>query len=302
MPYNKNAQECRRIFLEEIDIVKTKYENGLTIKDIAKEYKVDKVFAGEKLREYGIKPNSGYKYELDENYFDRIDSQNKAYIFGLFLADGCNHLYDADGKSHFHLSLSLQASDKELLERVNHELNNTRPLEKRTRPKKDSYVQGKLIKANQVKDSFQIHIYSKHMCEILAKHGMVQNKSLVLEFPNCIPNNLLSHFIRGYFDGNGSLYSFYDKQNEKQRVGIKIVSTNSFCFSVKRIIAEMLGINMSVCVCNPNNNTITSTVSSLSRKNVEQIMNWLYKDANLFMKRKHQKYKELFNINNSLLA
>lgn len=40
----------------------------------------------------------------------------------------------------------------------------------------------------------------------LSKHGCVPNKSLILKFPTTLPNELVNDFIRGYFDGDGSVY------------------------------------------------------------------------------------------------
>ena len=44
----------------------------------------------------------------------------------------------------------------------------------------------------------------------LIKQGCVPNKSLILTFPNKyqVPKNLINHFIRGYFDGDGSIYEY----------------------------------------------------------------------------------------------
>ncbi len=44
------------------------------------------------------------------------------------------------------------------------------------------------------------------MFEDLCKHGCVPNKSLILEFPKTVPSDLIHHFIRGYFDGDGSVF------------------------------------------------------------------------------------------------
>ena len=35
-------------------------------------------------------------YNVNDNYFDIIDNQEKSYIFGLFYADACN--YENTGK------------------------------------------------------------------------------------------------------------------------------------------------------------------------------------------------------------
>lgn len=51
-----------------------------------------------------------------------------------------------------------------------------------------------------------VHLTSDNMFVDLCKHGCVPNKSLILTFPRTIPDNLIHHFIRGYFDGDGSVF------------------------------------------------------------------------------------------------
>lgn len=47
------------------------------------------------------------------------------------------------------------------------------------------------------------------LCEDLEKLGGIKNKSLVLNFPtsSIVPDYLLNHFIRGYFDGDGCIWN-----------------------------------------------------------------------------------------------
>ena len=72
------------------------------------------------LDEFGVKRvNNGIrKYHINENYFDCIDTPNKAYVVGLMCADGCNF------PPKYTANISLQESDRDLLERINKELEN----------------------------------------------------------------------------------------------------------------------------------------------------------------------------------
>lgn len=120
----------------------------------------------------------------------------------------------------------------------------------------------------------------------------------MLIFPD-IPKHLYSHFIRGYFDGDGSFYTFPD--NGLLRCGFKIVSTFNFCNSINDIFKEMLDVNLSIRLAYPNENNITSTISTLNKDNVMKIMDWLYCGANRYLERKHSKYLAFLNsLNNSL--
>ena len=59
------------------------------------------------------------KYDVNDNYFDIIDSQEKAYIFGLFYADACNYEYNG------RIKIDLQEDDKEILEIIKDKLEYT---------------------------------------------------------------------------------------------------------------------------------------------------------------------------------
>lgn len=52
---------------------------------------------------------------------------------------------------------------------------------------------------------YRLACYSKKSYTDLINKGCGINKSLILKFPDetQVPQNLISHFIRGYFDGDG---------------------------------------------------------------------------------------------------
>lgn len=56
---------------------------------------------------------------------------------------------------------------------------------------------------------------SKHMCESLEKWGLTQNKTFTITFPDFLKEDLISHFVRGYFDGDGCACISRRKDNGK---------------------------------------------------------------------------------------
>lgn len=144
-----------------------------------------------------------------------------------------------------------------------------------------------------------MEISSKIISKSLESIGMVQNKSLVLEFPK-IPESMYRHFIRGYFDGDGSLYKFKDNHNNTERYGFKITSTNAFCNSVKNIFETCLSVKSHVSLSHPDLNEVTSDLKIYRKADIKKILDWLYADANRYLTRKHDKYIEFLEyINNS---
>ena len=104
------------IILNEQDLIE-KYLNGTSITKLAKDNNVSRYVIAERLSKNNInKYKRGYflrKFKtINENYFDEINSEEKAYFLGLLYADGCNHNLDKKKK----ISISLQEEDKFILE------------------------------------------------------------------------------------------------------------------------------------------------------------------------------------------
>lgn len=89
-------------------------------------------------------------------------------------------------------TIGLCALDKEVIEKFLKSINCNMPIHERVRPN------GKI--------AYYVVLTSKTMFHDLESHGCIENKSLVLKFPLTIPDNLINHFIRGLFDGDGSVY------------------------------------------------------------------------------------------------
>lgn len=213
------------------------------------------------------------KYKLNETYFDNIDTPNKAYVLGIMFADGCNFPPKCTA------FISLQESDKELLEKIRKEIGSENPL--------------RIINNSQRHDNgysynnmCNLQMYSKHICESLEKLGVVQNKSLKLEFPN-ISKKLYPHFLRGYFDGDGSIYQYVKNKNNK-RITLTFTSTENFCKKIKEIVENELGIYCGIYDASCHNGI--TKVASLSGTSAKKLLHWMYKDADLYLQRKYDRY------------
>lgn len=133
----------------------------------------------------GAKRAFNHRLNCNENCFAEIDTPEKAYWLGLLAADGW--IVTCRGEVTG-VALALHSRDMELLNGYarfigfKHE-------PKRTRPGVDLH---------------QIKVASKTMALDLVKHGIVPRKSKVLELPE-LPEQLQGHFLRGLFDGDGSV-------------------------------------------------------------------------------------------------
>ena len=256
------------------------YTNGLSMAKIGEKYNIPRHKVSKILQDYNVKRNyiSIRKYTLDENYFETIDTPNKAYILGLLFADGSNN------PSKMTVSISLQEEDVQLLEKIRSELKSTKPLEYLNYSNKHDF-------GYSYKNQYRLLFFSSHLCKSLSEIGMIKNKSLTLEFPE-IDRSLYSHFIRGYFDGDGSFCHRMSKHGLRDL--ITFTSTENFCKSLQKILISEIKIpggNVYDASCH---NGITKVLSLSGRLQTKSILDWMYHDADLYLERKYQKYINAF--------
>jgi predicted DNA-binding protein YlxM (UPF0122 family) len=267
---------------EKLDICEL-YVAGLSCPKLADRYRINRKCIENVLNEYDIKRShkSVRKYTLNENYFDVIDTPRKAYILGLLYADG----YNCPDKST--VRLQLQDCDVDILLEINEELNSNKPLtfvDCSRRLYGNGYVS---------KNMYSLDLYSKHMCNTLSNLGVVRNKSLVLSYPSFLPNELHRHFIRGYFDGDGSLSEYSNKKGWKPNSLITFTSTKDFCEEALRIIRENIFIGGNIYDAS-NHNGVTKIISICGNNQCKKLLDWMYKDSDMFIKRKYALYKKHF--------
>lgn len=240
------------------------YQNGNTGVKIAKMFGISNNTASKILKENNIKikGREGYhKYSFNEHYFDKVDTQDKAYWLGWLFSDGYNNEADYDTR------LQLQEGDKSVLENFKKSLNYTGPI--------------RFTKNRQ----WLIILTSKHFSRTLASLGCVQAKSLILKFPNITPR-LIRHFIRGYFEGDGCISGRRETGNFK----MTIISTKEFCDVLNFHLSKIVGIkNLEK---HPNND-ITKRYNVSGRRQILKIYKFLYKGSNLALLRKKNKMEEL---------
>ena len=219
------------------------------------------------------------KYKLNEYYFDDIDTPNKAYILGFFYADGSNN---EDKQT---ISMSLQEEDKYILETIRKEINSEKPLEFLDYSNKHDG-------GYNYKNQYRLLMFSRHMSKVLHDKGMPQNKSLILQWPMFLKDDLISHFLRGYIDGDGHL----------RQVGhfVSLVSIEDFCNSAKEHIENKLGIECKI-IDAPCHNGITRQLIISKKENTKPFLNYIYQDAEICLQRKYQIYYEKY-INNTQVA
>ncbi len=211
------------------------------------------------------------KYPVKENYFDEINTQNKAYILGFFYADG-----NVNGKTK--LQIGLQSDDLHILEKMKMEFGCIeRPLTKNERAKYNS----------KHKDIWLLTIKNKRLHDGLVSKGVVPRKTKLLKYPLFLSDEMHRHFIRGVMDGDGCIHGTSSNDGHLH-ANVDIVGTLEMLNSIQKIIKEKVNVNSSIILSNKKSNVYKLTISG--RLNCIKFLDWIYKDADMFLFRKYETY------------
>lgn len=181
--YNPCTAEEKKIMIEA-------YQSGLSLrKAAAKVGRTDLACSGA-LREAGIPTRtlsvSHQQYEADYHFFDRIDSEEKAYWFGFIIADGTIQRND--------ISIRLAEKDLDHIEKFQKAIKSNHPIHQYF-----SHVQGKDYPYRR------LVVCSEHMRKTLNRYGFKKKFEYIGAPTEFFEKNLHRHFWRGIFDGDGSI-------------------------------------------------------------------------------------------------
>jgi hypothetical protein len=125
----------------------------------------------------------------------------------------------------------------------------------------------------------------------LLKNGIEQNKTYKTSTTilNHIQDNLIRHFIRGYFDGDG--YVGYQKYDKIRQCRFNLIGIESFLQDIKCIMFKQIP-NMSP-ISIVHNSDIISSLNVSKHNTMKLIHNWLYKESIIWLERKKEKFDEV---------
>lgn len=264
------------------EIIKDYISSKVTGKELSKKYGITPEGINKLLRRSGVPLNYTHseisrKYTLNENYFNKVDTEDKAYFLGLLYADGCTL------SNRKIVKITLIEPDIEILEKFNSCIHSNRPLAVYQPKNKNSYK------------NYTLNISSSKIYNDVIKLGCHPQKTFTLKFPTPeqVPSHLTHHFVRGYFDGDGSIYK--DNRNHclEELFRLCIVSTLDFCIELTRIVNEKLLIDTRLEIRHKERNHCIRQLRIYGNIRIKKFLDWIYKDATIFLKRKHDKYLEL---------
>jgi hypothetical protein len=269
---------------EVLDEIRTAYETGtLTVKQIALKHGYSEKLVYKRLHEMNVRMKDAgtqRKYCCNESYFDNIDTPEKAYWLGFIFADGCI----TKNRGSYAFQLTLSSKDSSHLIRFLTEVESNHP------------IYNGVVKDNRGKcfPNSKIQFYSSsHFCERLVELGAVERKSLVLDFPNEdeIPEQYLSHFIRGYFDGDGCLSSTHrGKTNTPSDIIFILTFTGTYQFLSS--LKKFLPLSRNIEVIQSSGNGKSFEIRIGGQQQIKRVLEYMYDGATVFLNRKKDKYDD----------
>ena len=253
--YIRNVHESNSKKLSEqviYNIVNDYTISNMSIYQLQKKYVLSQDKITQTLKENGVQLRTyveakqlGRKYELNDNFF-KNQNHNMAYILGLIAADG-NVAKRENG-----IFIELHSQDEYLLEEINKITGNTRPLK--------HYIHKHPNGTETPATKFCA--WSAEWKQDLAKYGIVPNKTFILQPPTFLNKEYYISFIKGYFDGDGSIW----KRRNSDRYTISFVGASKpFIQWIRKILINQYGILTS----NLNIDT-TSIGTQIYRFTIEQ--------------------------------
>lgn len=237
---------------------------------------------------YPLYTNHLSKRRIRHDFFKEIRTELQAYLLGFYAADGS---VDEKRKT---LRVQLADKDSEIVYLFKDIISPDARLFS-INPKEENIIREKVINGH---GSTGVDITSAILVQDLVNLGIGYKKTyLELKIPQ-ITKELIPHFIRGYFDGDGSIIGQYvkadPKTNRQERIRryFTIISKNNSILLEFKEFFEENNINVNINYLKRDD---MWRMSTSSKKEVEKIFNLLYKNSNFYLIRKFDKFNYYVN-------
>lgn len=245
--------------------------SSLSEKKIGLKYGISQGYVNDLCKLYNI-PKRHKKYNIYEDYFETIDSEEKAYFLGFLTGDA--HIF----KNLKGFSLEIKNLDVEILEKLIFELKAEQKICFRTRFDK---------RTGKNSTNCYLVIYNKKICSDLIKHGVGPYKSKNCKIP-LVPDNFLNSYIRGILDSDGFITIC---KNKDLRIGF-LSSVNDFLIELQTILIEKCNVNKVAISIKPGCFSLNYGGNIQCRR----IFEYIYGNkTGFFLKRKYELCKNHFD-------
>lgn len=255
--------------------------NGKLMKDIEKEYGINNSTIYDYMRKHNIeyKNEHGRKNFFNQSYFHNIDNEHKAYWLGFIYADGSIYNTGSGNTKINRMSINISNKDVALLHKICEDMEYEDPKIKVYTPCESTYGTNLMAR---------VDFTSVKLCADLQSWGVRPNKTGTLTSLPDIPEDLIRHFIRGFFDGDGSIVG-------KPYYTFSIIGDTPFLTEIQNILMEECSLNKTKLCAYPHKSVDIFDLVYGGRIQVGRIFNYLYKNATIYLSRKYETFKQVLS-------
>lgn len=257
------------------------YLKGISVAELSEKYKVTKKYIYRwfnllNLQRRSNKINSK-KFQFNECYFDKIDSPDKAYWLGFIFADG--YITSKRPQGSQSLGISLKDSDFLHLQKLNECMNGN--LKIHTYTSTSGYGKGNKYS--------RIVFTSQHLVNSLKNLGVIENKTNILKRPDKdkLDEVFYKDFIRGYFDGDGSVWL-----QQKNDLGVSFLGTEDLMLFIQETLIKERIIKHFYHLTHKKEEDIVVSFKFGGNIQVMNFLDYIYSNANIFLDRKYDFYQK----------
>lgn len=293
---NAKIDEEERSLL--LDMVEEEY-----IKFIYDKYYIEKHLSMEKICDiFGYRPwyyskafkkynlaarsnaEKGKFYTCNKNFFEVIDTEAKAYWLGFMYADG--YIQSKCKNNNRKVGLTLGISD------IDHLAKFKRSLESNHNISVYKTSEGSFSGGSEY---CRILISEEKMVKDLIDKGCVEHKTNVITFPSeqIVPKNLQRHFIRGYFDGDGSIWCTSSKDGKIKTYNIDHCGTDAFLTGLMNVLINEDIIKREYDFYKRKAGQTVSCLKFGGNLQAKKFCEYIYTNATIYLQRKYDRYQDL---------
>lgn len=280
IPHNRQAKKeaKKKAFLEKKDEVISYYNEGNGLTKCARKFGVytrdiKKILQGNNIHIRSFQENIDNK-EKDIDFFKK-QSHDMAWLVGFLAADGCI------SKNTNRITIQLAKKDEEILEKI------------RTLIGIDNK-----ISSYTTNTGYDVVTYGwgceEHKKD-LASYNVIPHKTFALTPPYTLEKQYRIDYIRGYFDGDGSI-NLIKNSNGRGNGNLRwqVCSATKCILEFIRDELESLGVPP-VNIRQEFRTNEPLYVLSYSSRATRMIYDVLYNDSEMFLARKREHYEEILD-------
>ncbi|MDA9935202.1 hypothetical protein N9C41_01310 [Candidatus Marinimicrobia bacterium] len=280
-----SLQDIAKIFgcnRQNIQYWKRKYKIGGRNKSEARKIALKENKIIQKIESKNFQGTPAINIKCNTSFF-KTWSKEMSYVLGIIYSDGNLSLGKEHGNNKTRNTssvLSISQKDPEILEKIKNLIATNAKLYLRPRRVYNGIVSGK---------TYSIRLSIKEIVDDLISLGLEPNKSMTMDFPE-VPKEFQRHFIRGLWDGDGSIRNL-NKKAKKEYWRCDYV-----CGSLK-FLNGMINIFHKVNIKNiriynrPNANAHDIIIE---KNEIPSLFKYMYKgvDKNIYYSKKHELFSK----------